>query len=309
MRCGTAENQFKPSCSPPPFGKHSDSPSMPTPASEWNAFLKGDDQRSLSKMFSAVLRHEDAVFHKDGSLSIPEFMTHRPFANNMNRLRSRVAVRDRIGRCPREEDMPAFFDPKKCKYTDILMFIALANTIIYNDKKRFEIGYIVSPERTGQLPTEHRMVPDFRDEAETQRLLSRLPRREVMFVLIRVVSGYSGAVQRKMHTYEAAPPENKAREAFAVHGTIHRAYLSIKKSGLIPGGLRQGRNETHFLNEKDLRSILLRDSSERYAHSCAPGRSGRAWCSDIRQRIYSCETNDQAAQFHWCLGHALPAIV
>lgn len=220
---------------------------------------------SVSKFLSVVFRH-GLCLHEDGSLSVPELMTLDFLDRRMRDGRPIVANKTGLGAPITEDDyydgLPEGIDPKQYHHSAVNGLICLVNTIVFNEKGRFEIGYQKEWKQGEKLKATHwSMVPSFHAESQIEKFISFLPDEPCDMVFLRAISGHSISLDREVSAY-VYERQNPAREAFAVHGTVFKALTGIKQKGLIPGGPRQTRNDIHFLKETALKSCGTRDTTD-----------------------------------------------
>lgn len=214
----------------------------------------------LSKYFSWCLRHTDYI-HEDGSLSLAELFEDGDFLRKYNFCKQRVLNDFRTIGCKIEPDkFPEGYDRDKFGTTSLQSFAGVVNTLLFNSKGRFELGFVKNWSK-GELPSRYLPMPEACDETELSVFMDALPTLPVDMVFIRVLSGLSKEMDVATTVYVAPQPGQSdfmEKEAFAVHGTTTTALSSIRQHNLKPGGMRPGtRAEIHFVPEPALHGLHL----------------------------------------------------
>lgn len=105
-----------------------------------------------------MYRHTDYL-RSDGSLSIHEMVRASNYTRKFNRLKHLVTEgKHPVGPKVPESQTPKEFDQKKYPAHGIQSYVGFVNTVLFNEKGRFEIGFCENWSE-GELPQTYTLTP------------------------------------------------------------------------------------------------------------------------------------------------------
>lgn len=224
---------------------------------------------ALSKYLSWLFR-ASALFHEDGSLSLSELLSLPQLQNHLRRLRSNnktelFGFSDRYyGEVLRDQK----WKERRCT----VQFLApLAFTIMYNNKGRFQIGYLQNSHLTPDI-TGGKMPSAVRDlqcppaawktfagfDADEIRAGTWFPADcSVQRIYFRAISGHKKISWLDLSSIQSAYyGEEPDITGFLVHGTQEYHLRSIEHHGLKPGGNSGHRKHIHMISDTFLETNI-----------------------------------------------------
>ena len=194
-------------------------------------------QEKGSKHLSYLFRHTKLT-HKDGSLSLNEMLSHGGTARKIRDMhKSGHAMLSQI-------DVGAVPAPLRGRNNTIRFLMPLAHVICDANKSCAMIGF---------LSTDNFAPGKFRKRIPglNQPILAMMKvdnnkpmilMHKTLLAFFRFESGHSNNITIAHTPFRPAAYQLR----YLVHGTNEQNLQSIRRSGLIPGGTRGGRNHVHF---------------------------------------------------------------
>ena len=195
-------------------------------------------QEKGSRHLSYLFRHTNLT-HEDGSLSLNEMLSHGETARKIRAMHQQG--HDKL-RYVNEADIPAALRGRR---DSISFLMPLAHVICDANKSRAMIGFLstdnFAPRKIPEPDTWFKPA-DFNDDERRKQQANDLDGQDVVSIFIRFESGHSNNITIEHTPFRPAAYQSR----YLVHGTNEKNLQSIRRSGLIPGGTRGGRNHVHF---------------------------------------------------------------